>query len=267
MQEMDRFLEALYEHSGYDFRDYARSSLTRRLRHVLADEALPGLPALQDRVLHDPACLDRLLLTASVNVTAMFRDAGFYRALRTHAVPWLRTYPFVRVWIAGCSTGEEAYSVAIVLEEEGLYDRTRIYVTDISESAVRKSAEGVFPIRVMQAYTRNYQTAGGLGDFSAWYTANYDNAIVRSELKRNMVFAAHNLASDGVFNEFHLILCRNVMIYFNATLQARVHELLYQSLAPFGLLGLGAKEALHFSPRERSYETLDAEHKLYKKIT
>lgn len=263
--EMDLLLEAIFQRYGYDFRDYARSSLKRRLQTSLTAEKLETFSALQERILCDPACLECLLLTLSISVTAMFRDPGFYRALRTQVLPWLRTYPFVRLWVAGCSTGEEAYSLAILLEEEGLYERSRIYATDFSEATLAKAAQGIFPLATMMDYTRNYQEAGG-GSFSDWYTASYDNAILRPELKRNMVFAAHNLVTDTVFNEFHLILCRNVMIYFNEKLQARVHQLFYESLAMFGMLGLGQKEFLRFSPREACYETLDNAHRLFRKV-
>ena len=266
MPEVEGLLELLLDRYGYDFRDYARASLVRRLRSCLAEEKLETFAALCDRLLSDPGCVDRVLKKLSVNVTAMFRDPGFYRALRREVLPRLATYPFSRVWVAGCSTGEEAYSMAILLQEAGLYERTMIYATDLSEAALARAAEGIYPLSAMKDYTRNYQEAGGAGTFSDWYTAKYDSAILRGELRRNIVFAAHNLGTDGVFNEFHLVLCRNVMIYFNRRLQARVHELLYGSLATFGVLGLGQKEFLRLSPRESCYETLDADCKLYRKV-
>lgn len=264
--EIGLLLRAIFDRYGYDFRDYARSSLLRRLRKCRAEENLETWSELQGRLLHDPSCFDRLLKNLSVSVTSLFRDPEFYRALRAQVLPRLATYPFVRVWIAGCASGEEAYSLAIMLEEEGLYDRTRIYATDFSNTGLARASEGIYPLAAMQEYTRNYQEAGGARTFSEWYTAKYDNAILRPELKRNMVFASHNLVTDGSFNEFQLILCRNVMIYFNRTLQARVHELLYQSLGMFGVLGLGRKEFLRLSPREDAYETLDADNKLYRKV-
>jgi len=264
--EVDLLLRAVFERYGYDFRDYARSSLLRRLRKFRAEEQAASWFELQGRLLHDPSSLERLLTAISVSVTALFRDPEFYRALREKVLPRLATYPFIRIWIAGCASGEEAYSLAILLEEAGLYDRARIYATDFSEVGLSKAADGIYPLAAMQEYTRNYQEAGGNDDFSAWYTAKYDNAILRPELRRNMVVAAHNMVTDGVFNEFQLILCRNVLIYFNRTLQSRVHELFYQSLGMFGVLGLGRKEFLRLSPREESYETLDADNKLYRKV-
>lgn len=264
--EVGLLLRAILDRYGYDFRDYARSSLLRRLRKCRAEENCATWSELQGRILHNPSCFDRLLSNLSVSVTALFRDPEFYRALRSQVLPRLATYPFTRIWIAGCASGEEAYSLAILLEEEGLYDRSRIYATDISDAGLASAADGIYPLAAMQEYTRNYQEAGGTRSFSDWYTAKYDHAILRPELKRNMVFAGHNLVTDGVFNEFHLILCRNVMIYFNRTLQARVHELFYQSLGMFGVLGLGRKEFLRLSPREDAYETLDADNKLYRKV-
>src|SRR6185295_14742042 len=173
------------------------------------------ISGLQEKVLHDSACMERLLLDLSINTTAMFRDPTFYLAFRQHVVPLLRTYPFVRIWHAGCSTGEEVYSMAMLLQEEGIYDRCRIYATDINEAVLKKAMDGVYPIDLMQTYTNNYIRAGGSQSFSEYYTAAYDRAIFNASLRRNVVFAQHNLASDGSFNEFHLILCRNVMIYFN----------------------------------------------------
>ena len=188
---------------------------------MLAEE-LASISDLTEKVLHDPAWLDRLLAAFSINVSAMFRDPSFYRVFRDKLVPILRTYPFVRIWHAGCSTGEEVYSTAILLHEAGLYDRCRIYATDINEAVLRKARDGIFPLTAMKAYTANYIQAGGTSAFSEYYTAQYDSAIFRPWLKRNLVFAQHNLAMDTSFNELHLIICRNVMIYFNRALQSRV---------------------------------------------
>src|SRR5213078_483147 len=212
------------------------------------------------------AVMERLLLDLSINVTSMFRDPSFYAALREHVVPRLRTYPFTRIWVAGCSTGEEVYSLAILLAEEGLYERTRIYATDINESVLDRARAGVFPLDKMREYTENYIRAGGTQAFSEYYLAKYDGAQFQRSLIENVVFAQHNLVSDHSFNEFNVIICRNVMIYFDRTLQNRVHRLFYESLVTFGVLALGAKETIRFSPFEERYEDLDADERLYKKV-
>jgi chemotaxis protein methyltransferase CheR len=264
--EVDLLLEGIYRHYGFDFRSYAPASLRRRLRRRMEAERAPTLTALLDRVLHDPACMERLLRDLSVSVTSMFRDPTFYAAFREKVAPHLHTYPFTRIWVAGCSTGEEVYSLAILLHEEGLYENARIYATDINESVLDQARAGVFPLDKMQEYTQNYIRAGGGRAFSEYYVAAYDGAQFDRSLARNVVFAQHNLATDGSFNEFHVIVCRNVMIYFDKTLQDRVHRLFYESLIPFGVLGLGHKEAIHFTPFEDRYEELDRQEKLFRKV-
>ena len=263
--EIDLLLEAIYRQHGFDFRGYARSSLRRRVRGVVEAEGLTTVSGLMERMLHDPACLDRLLLGLSVNVSAMFRDPGFFLAFRRHAVPLLRTYPFIRIWQAGCSTGEEVYSLAILLQEEGLYDRCRIYATDMNELVLRKARAGIFPIDVMQKYTANYGASGGTSAFSDYYTAAYDHVVLRQSLRENVVFAQHNLATDGVFNEFNVILCRNVMIYFTPPLQARVYDLFARSFATFGLLGIGSHESLPGPASGHEYERLVPREKLFRR--
>jgi chemotaxis protein methyltransferase CheR len=264
--EIALLLEGLYRFYGFDFRDYSPASLKRRIVERMRAEKIETVSAFQDRVLHDAACMERLLLGLSVHVTSMFRDPSFYATFRRKVVPVLKTYPTVRVWHAGCSTGEEVYSMAILLQEEGLYRKCVIYATDISREVLRRAREGIFPLASMQEYTTNYVRAGGKHEFSDYYTADYDNVIFHPALKTNVVFAEHNLATDGSFNEFHVILCRNVMIYFNRALQDRVHELIYGSLSTFGVLGLGNKETLKTTPRESFYEKLDARDKLYRKV-
>jgi chemotaxis protein methyltransferase CheR len=264
--EVSLLLEGLYRHYGFDFRDYAASSLRRRIRERMRDEGVSTISGYQERVLHDAPSLDRLLQALSISVTAMFRDPSFYGTLRAKVVPLLRTYPFVRIWHAGCSTGEEVYSMAILLQEEGLYDRCRIYATDMSAEALRRAREGIFPLSSMQEYTANYMRAGGKRFFSDYYTAKYDHVIFHSGLRNNVVFSEHNLVTDGSFNEFHIILCRNVMIYFNKSLQERVHNLIYDSLVRFGILGLGNKESLRFTPKEHAYEALDEADRLFRKV-
>lgn len=264
--EISLLLEGLYHVYGFDFREYARSSLKRRILELMRAEKLDTVSALQNRILHEPACLERFLLGLAVHATSMFRDPSFYLTFRRKVVPLLRTYPTVMIWIAGCSTGEEVYSLAILLAEEGLYSKCRIYATDMSHAVLRKARDGIFPLSAMREYTNNYHMAGGVNEFSDYYTAQYDNVIFSSALKKNLVFSEHNLATDGSFNEFQVILCRNVMIYFNKDLQARVHNLLYDSLSMFGVFGIGNKESLKFTPRAEFYEHLNESDKLYRKV-
>ncbi len=264
--ETQLLLEGVYQRYGYDFRDYAPASLKRRIRLCMQKENLSTVSALLDKLLHDPACMERFLLALSIGVTAMFRDPEFYRAFCATVVPLLRALPFVRIWHAGCASGEEVYSLAILLHEEGLYDKAKIYATDMNEVLLQQAREGIFPLKTMQGYTDNYIRAGGKRSFSEYYTARYENALFRPNLKTNLIWAAHNLVTDASFNEFHVILCRNVMIYFNKALQDRVHHLLYDSLMPQGVLGLGSKESLKFTPYEDRFEELDGREKLYRRI-
>jgi len=263
--EIALLLEAVYRRYGFDFREYAQASLKRRLWRRMHAEGLSTLTQLQDRLLHDAACMERLLLDLSISVTAMFRDPSFYVAFREQVAPVLRTYPFTRFWCAGCSTGEEVYSLAILLQEEGLYDRTRIYATDINEQVLETARAGVFPLDKMKQYTQNYIKAGGTQDFSEYYVAAYDSARFSRSLTDNIVFAQHNLVSDRAFNSFNVIVCRNVMIYFDKTLQNRVHQLFYESLDTFGVLALGRKESVAFTPFADSYEVVDAAERIYRK--
>lgn len=264
--EIQLLLEGVFLYYGFDFRNYAMASLKRRIWNTIRAENLTSVSALQERVLHDPACMERFLLGLSVNVTSMFRDPSFYIAFRSKVVPLLRTYPFIRIWHAGCSTGEEVYSMAIVLLEEGLYHRCRIYATDMNEVVLRKAKAGIFSLNLMQDYTQYYVRAGGKRAFSEYYTAAYEGAIFRSSLKEHVVFSPHNLATDASFNEFNVILCRNVLIYFNQTLQKRVHQLLYESLGMFGILGLGRQETIFTTPYEQHYEELEGQEKIYRRV-
>jgi chemotaxis protein methyltransferase CheR len=264
--EIELLLEAVYRGYGFDFREYAPASLKRRLWRRMSAERLTTISQLQDKLLHDPACMERLLLDLSINVTAMFRDPSFYVAFRKHVVPALHTYPFTRIWCAGCSTGEEVYSLAIVLQEEGLYEHTRIYATDINEAVLDTARAGVFPLDRMQQYTRNYIRSGGTRDFSEYYVSAYDGARFSRSLTDNVVFAQHNLATDRTFNAFNVILCRNVMIYFDKQLQDRVHGLFYESLDTFGILALGHKESVAFTQHADAYEVLDPAERIYRKI-
>ena len=264
--EIELLLEGVYRRYGFDFREYAPASLKRRLWRRMTAEHVDTISQLQDRLLHDPQCMERLLLDLSVNVTAMFRDPTFYAAFREKVAPMLHTYPFTRVWVAGCSTGEEVYSLAILMQEEGLYDRARIYATDINEAVLDTARAGVFKLDRMQQYTQNYIKAGGKRDFSEYYVAAYDGARFSRSLTENVVFAQHNLVTDHAFNEFNVILCRNVMIYFDKALQTRVHRLFYDSLEPFGVLCLGHKESVAFTPHAADYEVVDQAERIYRKI-
>jgi chemotaxis protein methyltransferase CheR len=264
--EIQLLTEGIYRQYGFDFRSYAYASLKRRLWKRLEAEGLKTISALQERVLHDEQAMQRLLQDLSVNVTAMFRDPRFFLAFREKVVPLLRTYPFLRIWHAGCSTGEEVYSMAILLSEEGLYDRVRIYATDINDLVLERAAAGIFPLDKMQDYTQNYLKAGGRASFSEYFTAAYDAALFAPALRRNIVFAQHNLVTDRSFSEFHVIVCRNVMIYFDRTLQDRVHRLFYDSLPMLGLLAMGSKESLRGTAVEEAYEALDPREKIYRKV-
>jgi chemotaxis protein methyltransferase CheR len=264
--EIELLLEGVYRQYGFDFRSYAYASIRRRLWKRIEAERLTTISALQARVLHDPVALQRLLDDLSVSVTAMFRDPGFYAVFRSHVVPILRTYPFIRVWHAGCATGEEVYSMAILLEEEGLLDRARIYATDINDVVLQQARAGIFPLARMQEYTENYIQGGGTRAFSEYYTAKYDGALFSPSLTANVVFAQHNLVTDRSFSEFNVIFCRNVLIYFDRELQGRVHRLFYDSLAMFGVLALGGRESLRFSQYEPCYERLHPTEKLYRKV-
>jgi chemotaxis protein methyltransferase CheR len=264
--ELQLLLEGVFRRYGFDFREYAPASLRRRVWRRVHAEGVGTISGLTEKLLHDEASMERLLLDLSINVTAMFRDPTFYVAFRQKVVPVLRTYPFTRIWVAGCSTGEEVYSLAILLQEEGVYERTRIYATDLNESVLDRARAGVFPLAKMQEYTHNYIRAGGARAFSEYYVAAYDGAQFQRSLIENVVFAQHNLVSDRSFNEFHVIVCRNVMIYFEKKLQDHVHRLFYESLANFGILALGHKESIRFCPFEDRYEELDSGEKLYRKV-
>ena len=264
--EIELLLEGVFRHYGFDFRAYAYASIRRRLWKRIDEEGLGSISALQERVLHEPEMMEKLLLDLSINVTAMFRDPGFYVRFREHVVPLLRTYPFIRIWHAGCSTGEEVYSMAILLREEGLYDRARIYATDINEVVLQRAKARIFPLERMQEYTDNYIRAGGKQSFSEYYTAKYDGALFDQSLTKNVVFSQHNLVTDRSFSEFNVILCRNVLIYFDKTLQSKVHGLFYDSLAMFGVLVLGSKESLRFMPHDECYEQIAPPEKIFRKV-
>ncbi|WP_257453938.1 CheR family methyltransferase [Archangium lipolyticum] len=263
--ELDLLLEGIMRRYGLDFRGYARASLKRRVWNMVHAQKLETISALQAQVLHDSSKMELLLQHLSVNTTTMFRDPSFFAAFREKVVPHLFSAPFVRIWHAGCSTGEEVYSLAILLMEAGLYERSRIYATDMNASVVERAKSGIFPLEHMREYTANYLRAGGSAAFSDYYTANYDHAIFKAPLRKNIVFAQHNLVSDGTFNEFNVVLCRNVLIYFGTQLQERVHRLLHQSLRRFGILALGRGETLRHTVLENDYDEVDAQERLYRR--
>jgi chemotaxis protein methyltransferase CheR len=264
--EIELLLQGLFTWCGYDYRSYAYNSIRRRIWHRVYAEGLSTITGLLDKILHDPACLKRLVSDFSINVTEMFRDPLFFAGFREKVIPLLRTYPSIRIWHAGCSTGEEVFSMAILLHEEGLYDRAKIYATDINSDVLKIAKSGIFPIENMRKYTNNYIASGGKKAFSDYYHVTDDGVKFHSYLSKNMVFAQHNLATDRSFNEFHVILCRNVLIYFNKELQSKVHSLFYNSIGMFGVLGLGDKETIAFTDRAECYEVLSPNQKLYKKV-
>ncbi|WP_052087685.1 CheR family methyltransferase [Paenibacillus wynnii] len=264
--EIELLLEGVYRLYGYDFRNYALPSLKRRIWHHVHSENVPSISALQEKVLHDRACFERLIYSLSIPVTEMFRDPGLFLTFRQKVIPLLRTYPYIRIWHAGCSTGEEVYSMAILLHEEGLYDKARIYATDMNNRSLQQAKEGVYEISKMKQYTKNYLEAGGTRAFSEYYSAKYNSVILQPYLRKNIIFAEHNLATDTSFNEFNVIFCRNVMIYFNDELRDNVHGLFNESLSRFGVLVLGSKESIHFTKYSDSYEALDRVEKIYRKV-
>jgi chemotaxis protein methyltransferase CheR len=264
--EIDILLESIFRRYGYDFRNYSYPSIRRRIWHRIAAEKLTSIALLQEKVLRDQNCMNRLFYDFSINVTEMFRDPLFFLSIRLNVIPVLRTYPFIRIWIAGCSTGEEAYSLALLLAEENLLKKSRIYATDMNKNVLKQAEQGIFSLKDMKLNTDNYIKAGGKRSFSEYYKVVSNGAVFHSSIKERLVFAQHNLVTDKSFNEFHLILCRNVLIYFNRDLQDHVHDLFYKSLINFGYLGLGNKESIRFSRHAQHYADLDVQEKIYRKI-
>lgn len=263
--ELRLLLEAIYEKYNYDFREYSRTSLQRRLQTAMIKTQIKTLSALQDRVLHDDDFFPQLLQYLTVPTSEMFRDPSFFNSIRTRVIPTLRTYPSLKIWIAGCSTGEEVYTYAILLQEEGLLERTTLYATDINPESLKKAEQGIFPLARMAEFTLNYQKAGGTKSFSDYFTAHYEAAIFDKGLKKNVVFADHSLATDSVFSEVQMVSCRNVMIYFERDLQNKAIGLFYDSLSPRGFLGLGSKESLRFSGLNDRFEELVPRDKIYRR--
>ena len=264
-QEILLLLETIYEKYGYDFRQYSEAHIRRRIMNRMAMSGLEDISQMKSKVLNDATFASELLQDLSITVTEMFRDPGFYKSLRENVLPILKTYPFIKIWHAGCATGEEAYSMAILMQEEGLYERTTIYATDFNQRALNQAKEGIFSNNMIKEYTINYQLSGGKESFSSYYTSNYDHVTMSQSLKKNIVWANHNLVTDSVFSEVHLILCRNVLIYFDKDLQNKVQKLFYNSLINGGILCLGSKESLQFTDLCDEYTELDKKHRIFKK--
>lgn len=263
--EIHLLVEGIQQVYGHDFRDYSEASLRRRLRNWLSVSGFTTFSEAQGRLLRDPSLFDTFLNRITVNVSEMFRDPKFFMAVRELVVPFLKTYPFVKIWHAGCSTGEEAYSMAILLNEEGLRGRYRIYATDINEEVLQRAREGIYSLGELQTFTRNYQKGGGKSSFTDYYTARYDRAILSPSLRENIIFSSHNLTTDSDFGEMHMVLCRNVMIYFKPVLKERVVHLFDNCLHPGGFLCLGLKETLETRTIEGGYEELAPRMRIYRK--
>ena len=265
--ELRLLMEAIYLKYSYDFRDYTGASQKRRVQYALSQMQLPGISALQERILREPAMFSRLLQYLTIPVSEMFRDPAYFLAMRRQVVPHLHTYPSVTVWVAGCSTGEEVYSLAILLREEGLLARSRIYATDINPESLAQARQGIFPLESVRRYTANYQQSGGTRAFSDYYTAAYDAARFDPSLVTDVIFADHSLATDSVFAQTQLISCRNVLIYFNRALQDRALGLFHESLSHRGFLGLGSKESIDFSSYAGRFEPLARNERIYRKAS
>lgn len=263
--ELQRLMEAIYLRYSYDFRDYSGASQKRRVLYALTQLACPSISELQARVVHDPGVFQQVLQYLTIPVSEMFRDPTFFLALRQQVIPHLRTYASVKVWIAGCSTGEEVYSLAILLREEGLLERSLIYATDINPASLDKARQGIYALGSIRGHTANYQQSGGRQAFTDFYTAAYDAAVFDKSLRENIVFADHSLATDSVFSETQLVLCRNVLIYFTKKLQDRAFGLFHESLGHRGFLGLGSKESIDFSSYASRFEPLARAERIFRK--
>lgn len=263
--EITLLLEAVYQMYGYDFRHYASTHIKRRLQHRRALAGISTFSEMQHRIIYDKKFFNTLLFDLSINVTEMFRDPWFYKAVRERVIPHLQTYPFIKVWHAGCSAGQEVYSMAILLEEEGMTKRSQVYATDFNEHILNKAKNAIYPLNLVREYTSNYLKSGGENEFSEYYTADNENVILKKSLREHILFSSHNLVTDGVFGEMHVIFCRNVLIYFNRDLQEKVLQLFHDSLCPGGFLCLGSKEDLQFSNIADRFDTVAPKEKIYRK--
>lgn len=263
--EISLLLEGIYQCYGYDFRNYSFQSIRRRIKHRLSAERIETISGLQEKVLHDRHAMDRLFTDFSINVTEMFRDPDFFLSFREKVVPYLHDLPTIRIWHAGCSTGEEVYSMAILLHEAGLYEKAMIYATDMNADVLVKASRGIFPLDKMQIYTKNYFQSGGSRAFSEYYKVDDAGVAFHPFLAENIVFSQHNLVTDHSFNEFHIIICRNVLIYFDEVLQKRTFHLFQESLIKEGFLGLGSKEGIPYKMRS-GFKEIEPQIKIYSKI-
>ncbi|WP_212003383.1 protein-glutamate O-methyltransferase CheR [Chitinophaga sp. HK235] len=263
--ELDTLVGIIRKQYGYDFTDYAQASLKRRFQRFMGHSSIEEVTELTERLQQDPDFFLRMAQFITVNVTEMFRDPVFYKVLREQVLPRLATWPIIKIWHAGCATGEEVFSMIILLHEAGLLDRCRIYATDLNAANLDKASKGMIPLKFMKDYTQNYLQTGGTEDFSSYYTAGQDYAVIRPYLRRNIIFSQHNLVTDQVFNEFQLICCRNVFIYFNRQLQDHVLRLFYDSLSPLGYLAMGLKESMMFSEEKNRFEAVSALHKIFRR--
>ncbi|MCK5820650.1 MAG: protein-glutamate O-methyltransferase CheR [Bacteroidales bacterium] len=263
--EIQLLFEGIFLKYGYDFRDYGKAHAKRRILHRLGLSDLKTISDLQSKVLHDESFFQLFLQDLSINTTEMFRDPDFFKEIREGVIPILKTYPFFKAWHAGCSTGEEVYSLAILLYEEELLSRAQLYATDFNHIALAKAKDAIYPIGNLKEYTRNYIKAGGKSSFANYYNARYDSAIIDKSLKKNIVFSDHNLVTDSVFGEMHMVMCRNTLIYFSKELQDRVIKLFYDSLIPGGFLCLGSKESLTFSVHRELFEPFNQKLKIFRK--
>ena len=266
-EEVDILLHDVLDVYGYDFTNYSKASIKRRICRLISHDNFSSFGEFRAILKNDLTFFNRFIEEIAVNVTEMFRDASFYKTLRDHVVPMLATWPVIRIWHAGCSTGEEVYSMAILLHEANLLSRSLLYATDINQAVLEKVRAGIFPMNQMKQYEENYTLAGGAKDFSSYYTQRYDSAKFEEHLGKRMVLATHNLVSDGSFNEFQLILCRNVMIYFDKSLQDRVLKLFYDSLEMWGYLALGSKETMRFTALNKKFKQLESKEKIWKKVS
>jgi len=264
--EVELILEAIFRKYDYDFRGYSRASIKRRLKHRLSRSGLATLTDMLRELLHDKKFFQILLQDLTINVTEMFRDPSFYRSLREIVLPELAEREIIKIWHAGCASGEEVYSMAILLRELGLYEKSRIYATDLDKTILAKAKEGIYPINLLQNYISNYREAGGIESFSDYYSARYELVLLDKSLKKNIVFSEHNLVTDGVFGEMDLILCRNVLIYFNRKLQDRVFSLFKDSLCCNGFLCLGTKETIRLSQYSEAFTDVVKTEKIYKRV-